>query len=448
LAWGASEKISSPWLHISNESLQLKFRWSMAETRRQPLLGSLPSMESIHDERAVSAQVGRWAELALAIGGFGIGTGEFVMMGLLPDVAGNFSVSIPSAGHVISAYALGVVVGAPLISVAAARWSRWRLLLALMTFFAVGNFASALAPGYVSLIAIRFLAGLPHGAYFGVASLVAASLAPANERARAVGRMMLGLTGATLAGVPLATWLGQLFGWRAAYVLVGGIGVLTCALISRFVPRAGPVEGASPARELSALAHKQVWLTLGVGSIGFGGLFCVYSYITPTLTDVSGLPVRYVPFVLAVFGGGMILGNLLGAWLADRALMRAIGALLIWNVIVLGTFSLVAPHAWMAVAVVLLIGTGVAIVPALQVRLMDVAGDAQTLAAALNHSAFNIANALGAWLGGLAIAGGFGWASTGWIGALLALGGLFIFALSVAEEGRRGRYNALARTGA
>jgi MFS transporter, DHA1 family, inner membrane transport protein len=420
----------------------------MAETLRQPLLRSLPSMESIRDERAMSAQVGRWAELALAIGGFGIGTGEFVMMGLLPDVAGNFSVSIPSAGHVISAYALGVVVGAPLISVAAARWSRWRLLLALMTFFAVGNFASALAPGYASLIAIRFLAGLPHGAYFGVASLVAASLVPVNERARAVGRMMLGLTGATLAGVPLATWLGQLFGWRAAYVLVGCIGVLSCVLISRCVPRAGPVEGASPARELSALSHKQVWLTLGVGSIGFGGLFCVYSYITPTLTEVSGLPVRYVPFVLAVFGCGMILGNLVGSWLADRALMRAIGALLIWNVIVLGTFSLAAPHAWMVVAVVLLIGTGVAIVPALQVRLMDVAGDAQTLAAALNHSAFNIANALGAWLGGLAIAGGLGWASTGWVGALLAVGGLIIFALSVAEEGRRERCNALARSGA
>jgi MFS transporter, DHA1 family, inner membrane transport protein len=448
MAWGACATISSPRPRISNESLQLKFRWRVAETLRQPLLRSLSFMESIRDERAVSAQVGRWAELALAIGGFGIGTGEFVMMGLLPDVAGNFGVSIPSAGHVISAYALGVVVGAPLISVAAARWSRWRLLLALMTFFAVGNFASALAPGYASLIAIRFLAGLPHGAYFGVASLVAASLVPANERARAVGRMMLGLTGATLAGVPLATWLGQLFGWRAAYVLVAGIGVLTCVLISRFVPRAGPVEGASPARELSALAHKQVWLTLGVGSIGFGGLFCVYSYITPTLTEVSGLAVRYVPFVLAVFGGGMILGNLLGSWLADRALMRAIGALLIWNVIVLGTFSLVAPHAWMAMAVVLLIGTGVAIVPALQVRLMDVAGDAQTLAAALNHSAFNIANALGAWLGGLAIARGFGWASTGWIGALLAVGGLFIFGLSVAEEGRSGRYNALARTGA
>jgi DHA1 family inner membrane transport protein len=405
-------------------------------------------MRSIREERAVSAQVGRWAELALAIGGFGIGTGEFVMMGLLPDVAGHFSVSIPAAGHVISAYALGVVLGAPLISVLAARWPRHRLLLALMAFFAVGNFASALAPGYASLIAIRFLAGLPHGAYFGVASLVAASLAPANERARAVGRMMLGLTGATLAGVPLATWLGQLFGWRAAYILVGSIGILTCVLISRLIPRAGPVEGASPARELSALSHKQVWLTLGVGSVGFGGLFCVYSYITPTLTQVSGLPVRYVPFVLAVFGGGMILGNLIGAWLADRALMRTIGALLMWNAIILGTFSLAAPHAWMAAVVVLLIGTGVAIVPALQIRLMDVAGDAQTLAAALNHSAFNIANALGAWLGGLAIAGGLGWASTGWVGALLALAGLFIFALSVAEEGRRGRSNVLARSSA
>jgi len=403
-------------------------------------------MKSIREERAMSTPVGRWAELALAIGGFGIGTGEFVMMGLLPDVAGDFSVSIPAAGHVISAYALGVVVGAPLISVAAARWSRQRLLLALMTFFAVGNFASALAPGYGSLIAIRFLAGLPHGAYFGVASLVAASLVPANERARAVGRMMLGLTGATLAGVPLATWLGQLFGWRAAYVLVGGIGILTCALISRCVPRGGPVEGASPARELSALSHKQVWLTLGVGSVGFGGLFCVYSYITPTLTQVSGLPLRYVPFVLAVFGCGMILGNLLGSWLADRALMRTIGALLLWNAIILGTFSLAAPHAWMATLVVLLIGTGVAIVPALQIRLMDVAGDAQTLAAALNHSAFNIANALGAWLGGLAIAGGLGWASTGWVGALLALAGLFIFALSVAEEGRSGRSNVVARS--
>lgn len=390
----------------------------------------------------------RWAELALAIGGFGIGTGEFVMMGLLPSVAGNLDVSIPRAGHIISAYALGVVVGAPLIAVTAARWPRHRWLLALMGFFAVGNFASALAPGCASLMVVRFLAGLPHGAYFGVASLVAASLVPNNERAGAVGRMMLGLSGATLAGVPLATWLGQTFGWRAAYVLVGAIGALTYLLISRWVPRVDPIEGDSPARELTALARKQVWLTLGVGSVGFGGLFCVYSYITPTLTQVAGLPVRYVPLVLVVFGGGMVIGNLVGAWLADRALMRTIGAVLIWNAGVLASFSLVAHHAGMATAVVLLIGTGVAIVPALQIRLMDVAADAQTLAAALNHSAFNIANALGAWLAGVAIDAGLGWASTGWVGALLAVAGLLIFGVSLSQETRRGRSNTLVPSGA
>ncbi len=386
-------------------------------------------------------QTGRagWAQLALAVGGFGIGTGEFVIMGLLPNVAGDLGISVPAAGHIISAYALGVVVGAPLIAVLAARWARHRLLLTLMACFAAGNFASALAPGYASLIAVRFLAGLPHGAYFGVASLVAASLVPANQRARAIGRMMLGLTGATLAGVPLATWIGQTFGWRAAFVLVGAIAVVTCALILRCVPRVGPVKGASPARELSALGRKQVWLTLGVGAVGFGGLFCVLSYISPTLTHVSGLPERYVPFVLAVFGVGMILGNLIGSWLADRALMRTIGGLLIWNAAVLSLFSLTAHHVWMVTIAVLLVGTGVAIVPALQLRLMDVADDAQTLAAALNHSAFNVANAMGAWLGGIAIAAGLGWASTGWVGTLLAVGGLLIFAVSLADEGRRSR---------
>jgi len=385
-----------------------------------------------------------WAELALGIGGFGIGTGEFVIMGLLPNVAGNLGISVIQAGHVISAYALGVVIGAPLIAVSAARWPRHRLLLALMACFAAGNFASALAPNYSSLIAIRFVAGLPHGAYFGVASLVAASLVSATERARAVGRMMLGLTGATLAGVPLATWIGQMLGWRAAFVLVGAIGVLTCALIFSWVPRNAPIKGASPARELSALGRKQVWLTLAVGSVGFGGLFCVLSYITPTLTQLAGLPDRLVPFVLVAFGVGMVLGNLIGSWLADRALLRTIGGLLIWNVVVLSLFSLTARHAWLATIAVLLVGTGVAIAPALQIRLMDIAEDAQTLAAALNHSAFNIANAMGAWLGGVAIGAGLGWASTGWVGAVLAAAGLLIFAASLAEERRNARLRAFA----
>jgi len=402
------------------------------------------SMSSIAEVDIVEGVSSGWAELALAVGGFGIGTGEFAIMGLLPNVAGELGISIPTAGHVISAYALGVVIGAPLIAVMAARWPRHRLLLALMAFFAAGNFASALAPGYASLMAVRFLTGLPHGAYFGVASLVAASLVSANQRARAIGRMMLGLTGATLAGVPLAAWIGQIFGWRAAFVLVGVIGAATCALILRCVPRVGPVKGASPTRELSALGRKQVWLTLGIGSVGFGGLFCVLSYIAPTLTQVTGLSERYVPLVLAVFGVGMILGNLIGSWLADRSLMPSIGGLLIWNAVVLCLFSVTARHLWLVTAVVLLVGTGGAIVPALQIRLMDVADDAQTLAAALNHSAFNIANALGAWLGGVAISAGLGWASTGWLGALLAVGGLLIFAWSMKDEGRNSTSDALA----
>jgi len=244
--------------------------------------------------------------------------------------------------------------------------------------------------------------------------------------------------------VPLATWIGQMLGWRAAFVLVGAIGVLTCALIFSWVPLDAPIKGASPARELSALRRKQVWLTLGVGSVGFGGLFCVLSYITPTLTQLAGLPDRLVPFVLVAFGVGMVLGNLIGSWLADRALLRTIGGLLIWNVVVLSLFSLTARHAWLATIAVLLVGTGVAIAPALQIRLMDIAEDAQTLAAALNHSAFNIANAMGAWLGGVAIGAGLGWASTGWVGAVLAVAGLLIFAASLAEERRNARLRAFA----
>jgi MFS transporter, DHA1 family, inner membrane transport protein len=374
------------------------------------------------------------AELTLALGGFAIGTGEFVAMGLLPDVARDFRVTIPMAGHVISAYALGVVVGAPIIAVLAARWSRQRLLVALMALFSVANFVSTLVHSYPALIAIRFVAGLPHGAYLGVASLVAASLAPPNARAQAVGRMMLGLTSATLVGVPLATWLGQYLGWRAAYVLVGGIGVVTGMLILRCLPRCEPDTDRGPLRELSALGRGQVWLTLGIGSIGFGGLFCVYTYITPTLTRVTGLPLSTVPLVLAAFGIGMIAGNLAGARLADRDLMRTIGGVLIWNMIVLTLFSLGVHERWLAALTVFLVGTGVAMVPALQTRLMDVAAQAQTLAAALNHSAFNIANALGAWLGGIAISGGLGWTSTGWVGALLAGIGFVIFIISLAQE--------------
>jgi MFS transporter, DHA1 family, inner membrane transport protein len=379
------------------------------------------------------------AVLALGVGGFSIGTGEFVIMGLLPEVAKDIGVSIPQAGHVISAYALGVVIGAPVLAVLAAGWNRRALLIALMGIYALGNFASALAPGYLSLNLMRFLTGLPHGTYFGVAALVAATLAPPGARARAVGLVMLGLTGATLVGVPIAATLGQYFGWRAAFVFVGLIAVLAMVMVRRGVPDLPATAGASPLRELDALRRPQVWLTLGIGAIGFGGMFAVFSYIKPTLTEVAGLSVAHVPFVLALFGLGMVAGNLVGARLADKSLMRTIGGLLVWSVAVLVLFVFAAQHVVTAAIATFLIGTVVAIGPALQIRLMDVAGEAQTLAAALNHSAFNMANALGAWLGGLAISAGLGWTSTGWVGALLGLAGLGIFAWAVADaRGRAG----------
>ena len=371
------------------------------------------------------------AVLALGVGGFAIGTGEFVIMGLLPAVATDFDVSIPTAGHLISAYALGVVIGAPLLAVLTASWPRRTLLMALMAVFSIGNFASAAAPGYRLLESMRFATGLPHGAFFGVAALVAARLAPVGQRARAVGYVMLGLTGAALGGVPLATWLGQTLGWRAAFVLVGLIALLAIALVWRQVPALPADRGASPLRELGALGRKQVWLTLAIGAIGFGGMFAVFSYVTPILTDVSHLPLAAVPLVLALFGMGMVVGNLAGARLADRALMPTIAGVLVWSILVLAAFTWSAHHVASAAINVFFIGTLVSLASPLQIRLMDVAGDAQTLAAALNHSAFNMANALGAWLGGLAIDAGLGWTSTAWVGVALAACGLVVFGWSL-----------------
>lgn len=371
------------------------------------------------------------AEISLAVGGFGIGTGEFAIMGLLPDMAVDFGVSAPEVGYLISAYALGVVIGAPLISVIAARLPRRLLLIVLMAIFAAGNLASALAPTYGSVMLFRFLSGMPHGAYFGVAALVAASMVEPSRRGQAVGRVMLGLTVAVLIGNPLAIWLGQALNWRAAFAAVGIIGIITMALLRAIVPHAPASRLNSPMRELGALRIEQVWLTLGIGAIGFGGMFSVVSYIAPTLIEVSGVQAVLVPFALSFVGMGMIVGNVVGGWLADRALMPAIGVLLVWNILVLALFPFMAGHPWTAMVGVLLIGSGVAIGPPLQIRLMDAAPKAQTLAASLNHSAFNMANALGAWLGGAAIAGGYGWTSTAWVGMTLALGGLAIFGFAV-----------------
>jgi DHA1 family inner membrane transport protein len=320
------------------------------------------------------------------------------------------------------------------LAVLAAHWGRRALLIALMAVYALGNFAAALAPGFASLAGLRFVSGLPHGTYFGVAALVAAALARPGQRARAVGWVMLGLTSATLAGVPIAAALGEHFGWRAAFAFVGAVAVAAVALVYRWVPAISAPQGASPLRELGALARKQVWLTLGIGAIGFGGMFAVFSYIKPTLIEVAGMPQALIPFALSLFGLGMVAGNLVGSRMADQALMPTVGKLLVWSIVVMALFVPAAHHPVTAALAVFALGTLVAIAPALQIRLMDVAGDAQTLAAALNHSAFNAANALGAWLGGLVIAAHLGWTSTAWVGALLGLGGLAVFAWSLASE--------------
>jgi MFS transporter, DHA1 family, inner membrane transport protein len=385
------------------------------------------------------------AELTLALGGFALGTGEFASMGLLPNVAESVGESIPATGHMISAYALGVVIGAPVLAAALARVGRRNLLIGLMTVFALGNIASACAWSYGSIVLARFLAGLPHGTYFGVASLVAASLAPPGKRAQAVGRMMLGLSVANVVGVPFATWAGQIGGWRVAFLIVAVLGGATAVLASICLNRMPAAIGASPMRELGAFTRVQVWLTLGIAAIGFGGLFAVYSYITPMLMFVTGTSESTVPIILAIIGAGMVCGTFVGGWLADRGVMRAVGILLIFDLAMLALIPLTA-HSLVAVSLnMFMVGlTALAIGPALQTRLMDVAADAQTLAAALNHSAFNLANALGAWAGGVAIDAGLGWTSTGPIGAALAAGGFVIYLIAL-RVARRSEVEASAR---
>lgn len=372
------------------------------------------------------------AMLALALGGFGIGTTEFVTMGLLPDIASAFHVSEPTAGHAVSAYALGVVIGAPLIASLAARVARKRLLVALMVAFTLGNAATVLAPSFETLVLARFVSGLPHGAYFGVASLAAATLAPVGQRAKAVAAVMLGLSAANVVGVPAATWLGQHLGWRDAFVVVALIGIATVAALLRFVPELTGITMTNPMTELGALRRPQVLLTLLVGAIGFGGMFAVYTYIATTLTDVAGLRAGAVPLVLMLFGVGMVIGNIVGGVLADRGVDRAVFAAMIAMAVILAGFVAAAHNPYTAAVGALLVGaSGAALAPGLQTRLMDVAADAQTLAAALNHAALNIANAAGAWLGGLVIAAGLGYTAPAVVGAGLAATGVLLFAVTV-----------------
>jgi DHA1 family inner membrane transport protein len=375
---------------------------------------------------------------ALAVGGFAIGTTEFATMSLLPYFSKDLHVDAPKAGHVISAYALGVVVGAPLFAVLGANLARRSLLIGLMAIFAVANGLSALAPDYGWMLIFRFLSGLPHGAYFGIASLVAASLVPKERRTAAVGRVMLGLTVATIVGVPVANILGQLIGWRWGFAIVAALACVTAVLVALFAPKDKPPVAGDVFRELRALGRPQIWITLAIGAIGFGGMFAVYTYLTSTLLSVTHASSAVTPFVLMAFGVGMTAGNLIVPRFADRALMPSAGIMLAWSAVTLAVYPLAARTVPTILVDMLAIGFGVALATILQTRLMDVAGDAQGLAAALNHSAFNIANALGPWLGGAAIAAGYGLASTGYVGSGLALAGLLLWAIAWTTD-RRGQ---------
>ena len=393
----------------------------------------LTAMTSQTHDRGAAALV----LLALATGGFAIGTTEFATMSLLPFMARGLGVSEPTAGHVVSAYALGVVVGAPILAVLSARMRRRQLLVSLMLFFAVGNALSALAPTYHWMLAFRFLSGLPHGAYFGIASLVAAGVMGPARRTAAVGRIMLGLTVATIAGVPLANELGQWAGWRWGFAIVAVLALLTATLVRLFAPHDEVAEGASPLRELGALRRRQVWLTLATGAIGFGGLFAVYAYLQSTLTQVTGMAPTATAIVFALFGGGMTLGNIVVPRFADRALVPTATTMIVLSALALALFPLAAHSVGWVLADVLAIGFAASLATILQTRLMDVAGEAQALAAALNHSAFNTANAIGPLLGGLAIQAGWGWTSTGYVGSALALCGLVMWGVAT-WDARRG----------
>lgn len=395
------------------------------------------------------------ALMALALGGFGIGSTEFVAMGLLPDIArdllpglyaSNAEEAIGQSGWVITAYALGVVIGAPIIAAFGGRMPRRRLLLWLAAGFTLGTIASATLPSFELVIAARFLAGLPHGAYFGVAALVAASLMGPGKRGQGVALVLSGLTVATVIGVPLITAVGQAAGWRAAYLVVAALFAATFVAVRILVPWQPGDANSTVRSELAAFGRLQVWVAVAVGAIGFGGFFAVYSYIAPMVTDAAGMPSATVPWVLASMGIGLTIGNIIGGRLADAGTARAmfIGFMgLIGSMVVVG---LAGQYPVGLVAGTFLVGFMASIIsPVIQTRLMDVAGKSQTLAAALNHSALNVGNALGAYLGGLVVAAGWGFLTPAWVGLLLALGGLLLAVVSVALERRSARAAGSAR---
>ncbi|MFD4541785.1 MFS transporter [Streptomyces bauhiniae] len=379
------------------------------------------------------------ALLALAVGAFGIGTTEFVMMGLLPDVADDLHISIPTAGHLVSAYALGVVIGAPLLAAVTARMSRRTVLIGLMAVFVAGNALSAFAPGYESLLAARFLSGLPHGAFFGVGAVVATGMVAPERKARSVSLMFLGLTVANVAGVPVATLMGQHLGWRATFLGVSAIGLAAIAALALLIPRDHTHATAAGLRhELAALKSLPVWLALGTTVAGFGALFAAYSYVTPMLTDSAGFAPASVTLLLALFGVGATAGNLLGGRLADHAMRGTLFGGLAALGVVLALFPVLMRAEWSAALGVALLGMAAFVTGSpLQLMVMEKAAAAPSLASSANQAAFNLANAGGAWIGGAALAAGFGTTSPALAGAVLAVLGLGVAGVAYGVDRRR-----------
>ncbi|MCU1584625.1 MAG: arabinose transporter permease [Microbacteriaceae bacterium] len=411
----------------------------------EPVLSLEPRMVIVN---TLSPAKTRLALLALALGGFGIGSSEFVVLGLLPNIAHDLLPALyerspeeanAQAGLLASAYALGVVVGAPTIAAFAARFPRKKLLLVLAAAFTVGTLLSAVLPTFGLVLAARFLTGLPHGAFFGIASLVAASLMGPGKRGAGVAFVLSGLTIANVVGVPAITFLGQQAGWRAAYLAVAVIFAATFVALALLLPKQPGDAKATMKRELRAFGRAQVWLTLLTGALGFGGFFCVYTFINPLATEITGLPEVVVPVLLVVVGLGMTLGNIVGGWAADRNVIRSIFAffgLFAFSFAGLALTAHTIPGLFIFVFLIGVAASGVS--PSIQTRLMDVAGDSQTLAAAANHSALNIGNSLGAYLGGLTIAGGLGYLSPVLVGLLLCVPGISLVTWSAVLQRKRG----------
>ncbi|WP_426724713.1 MFS transporter [Curtobacterium flaccumfaciens] len=379
--------------------------------------------------------------IALALGGFGIGLTEFVITGLLPEVAADYGVTETTAGWLVTGYALAVIVGALGLTAATTRLPRKPVLLGLLVLFIVGNTLSAIAPTYGVMMTGRVIAALCHGAFFGIGSVVAANMVERSKRASAVALMFTGLTASNVLGVPFGTFLGQAAGWRATFWAIAAIGVVALIGVLVLVPAVRSTEVPSLARELGAFRSGQVWLSLGMTVLGYGGMFGAFTYIAYTLTSVSGFPSSAVPWLLIVFGIGLFVGNFAGGKLAARSIDRTLLVVLVVLTVVLAVFALVATSPVLTVIALVLMGAfGFATVPALQTRVMQYADHAPTLASGANIAAFNLGNALGAWIGGLTIAAGLGYTSPIWAGSGITLAAvvLTLVAMGAVRRGRAG----------